>query len=138
MSQSSDYDDFIDAFELDDQVVEEEAEVPLQVPSGRKTRGKDIDWELIEEFANPEEFRESQVKAKIDSEMFRKKSWKTQSFRNEHYLCKYSNKIRFLSCKRQLKIVYFSSSFAISSFENSEDHVHEENETSRMLITNGL
>ena len=40
----------------------------------RKTRGKDIDWEEIEVFINPVEFKQSNLKKEIDEFMSRKKT----------------------------------------------------------------
>ena len=71
----------------------------------RKTRGKDIDWEEIEVFINPVEFKQSNLKKEIDEFMSRKKTWNTELVWNENYFGKRKGAMNL--AKNNINIVIF-------------------------------
>ena len=92
----------------------------------RKTRGKDIDWEEIEVFSNPVEFKQSNFKKEIDEFMSWKNIWNTELARNENYVCKFKEKRGYKSCQKQYKLCFLSTSMHIAIFCNGQEHLHEE------------
>ena len=71
-------------------------------------RGKDLNWQPVERFENHEAFNRSQIKAKLDTQMYRKlQGWESAGARNQAYACHFYNKQGWKSCPRKYRVSLF-------------------------------
>ena len=74
----------------------------------RTGRGKDLNWQPVERFENQEAFNRSQIKAKLDTQMYRKlQGWESAGARNQAYACHFYNKQGWKSCPRKYRVSLF-------------------------------
>ena len=71
-------------------------------------RGKDLNWQPVERFENQEAFNRSRIKAKLDTQMYRKlQGWESAGARNQAYACHFYNKQGWKSCPRKYRVSLF-------------------------------
>ena len=107
-------DDFAFIGENDDFVdVEESVETRKKTKvnkNGKKVRGKDVAWKDLVTFADPAEYKSSDVFVEITEDFTQKRynDWEYGEVYN--YVCKFSRRAGFLPCERELKVVFPSHS----------------------------
>ena len=130
MADDLDYQDISNLEEegLEEEGLEEGLEEgdPEEEGLDKNKRGKDVQYEVIADFLNNQEYDESEVKAEIKKYMNRRKAWKTDWAMNHNYCCKYQNKPGFKKCPRILNVCFISSCHSITVFSNMEEHWHKE------------
>ena len=104
---------------------EESESVSCSSEETRK-RGKDLDWQQVECFDSPQEFNRSQIKAELDRQMVKKRTWRSSEAKNENYSCKVGRKRAWKSCLRKYRVMHLNSSFAIVVLSTLDKHHHEE------------
>ena len=107
-----------------------------------RKRGKDLLWQEVERFDNPEAFNRSQIKMELDRKMRKHRVWRSAGARNQGFVCKVFRKQGWKSCPRKYRVslfyqsccdhvnesqvMYLNTSFSIVVLSTSEEHHHEE------------
>ena len=98
--------------------------VPKVNKDGKKVRGKDIEWRDVKVFADVEEFQESEIKKEIDEEFSEKRNNDWEYGHVYNYVCKFSRRVGFLPCEREMKVVFMSHCSEVHVSDNVV-HKHE-------------
>ena len=118
--------DIVDVADIVEEVEENDEEQDIEDVQ-KKGRGADILLEEFAHFANPKEYKESDVFSEIKELMSRKSNRPTLDARKEQWVCKYSQKRGYKVCKRQYMVAFPHKSMDVLVFHTPDaEHNHEE------------
>ena len=98
---------------------EEEEEQPVEEVEEEvvKGRGADLYMEEYAEFEDLETFKAHPLHAELAKEFTKRKTWEIQGARKESYVCKYSQRRGYKTCRRQYMVMYPDKDFRIIVFD---------------------
>ena len=111
-----------EAFDVSDVGLEEEEEQEEEqeeqpVEEVVKGRGADLYMEEYAEFDNLEAFKGDALYAELGREFTKRKTWEIQGARKETYVCKFSQRRGYKTCKMQYMVMYPDKDFRIVVFD---------------------
>ena len=77
---------------------------------GKRIRGTDLVWKKMMNFNSPEAFLESNLLEEIKETYTIKRKREHESHEVHNYVCKFSQRQKFLPCKKLLRVVFPSDS----------------------------
>ena len=95
------------------------------IQNGRRYRGKDLDWQLRTSFENIEDYRNSNIFKDLKENFTLRKRRELNHGDVENFICRFSRKVGFAKCSREIKVVYPSDSVGVEIYEY-KNHIHEQ------------
>ena len=95
------------------------------IQNGRRYRGKDLDWRLRTSFENIEDYRNSNIFKDLKENFTLRKRRELNHGDVENFICRFSRKVGFAKCSREIKVVYPSDSVGVEIYEY-KNHIHEQ------------
>ena len=113
-------DDVIDDIPENEQ--SDEAEIPQ-----KRARGKNIKYNLVKDFPLKNEFDIYWRENKFNEQFYHHSNCQNGIGEQEIFMCKFTKKVRFVSCKKQLKVCFPGEDQSVLLYESSNDHDHSRN-----------
>ena len=95
------------------------------IQNGRRYRGKDLDWRLKTSFENIEEYKNSNIFQDLKENFTLRKRMELHHGDVENFICRFSRKVGYTKCSREIKVVFPSDTVEVQIYE-CKSHVHEE------------
>ena len=95
------------------------------IQNGRRYRGKDLDWRLQTSFENVEEYKNSNIFQDLKENFTLRKRRELHHGNVENFICRFSRKVGYTKCSREIKVVFPSDTVEVQIYEY-KNHVHEE------------
>ena len=95
--------------------------------SGKRVRGKDINWMPIETFDNVDDYESSDLFKELKDKFTLQRSRDPEYADTETYICKFCRKVGYLPCPLKYKIDFLSNCDDVVATSNDtlEKHVHD-------------
>ena len=122
---------------LDDDNLNEDFEVrTVRVnKDGKKVRGKDLNWTKKCNYNNPKTFEDSNILDELKENYLIKRRREYEYATVHNYVCKYSQREKFLPCRKEIRIVFPSDSLEVFVQEcNQHEHIENPDFIDKSLV----